>query len=74
MRDAWEAYKLTDEYANTRRWALHEQHVDGSLWAAFVVGWTTFQRLTSPIDPPSQKDSPLVGPSGGPYVREDGHE
>lgn len=43
---AWEAYKATDDYANTRRWALHEAHVDGQLWAAFMVGWTA--RNTSP--------------------------
>lgn len=36
---AWEEYRATDEYANTRKWALHEQHVDGSLWAAFMAGW-----------------------------------
>lgn len=38
LRDAWDAYKETFEYANTRRWALKEPHVDGSLWAAFVQG------------------------------------
>lgn len=36
---AWESHKATEEYANTRRWALHDAHVDGSLWAAFVQGW-----------------------------------
>jgi len=36
---AWEAYKQRDEFANTRRWALHEKHVDGSLWAAFYHGF-----------------------------------
>lgn len=35
---AWEAYKATPEYANTRKWALHEAHVEGSLWAAFLEG------------------------------------
>lgn len=39
MMIAWQAYKTTDEYANTRKWALHEAHVDGSLWAAFVAGF-----------------------------------
>lgn len=39
MKLAWDKYKGTDEYANTRRWALHEAHVDGSLWAAFNKGW-----------------------------------
>lgn len=36
---AWNAYKATPEYANTRKWALHEEHVDGSLWAAFFAGF-----------------------------------
>lgn len=36
---AWEAYKQTEDYANTRRWAAHEAHVEGSLWAAFERGW-----------------------------------
>lgn len=36
---AWGAYKLTEEFANSRRWAAHAAHVDGSLWAAFVEGW-----------------------------------
>lgn len=37
---AWQAYRLTEDYENTRRWALQEAHVDGSLWAAFIVGYT----------------------------------
>lgn len=36
---AWEAYRQTEDYANTKGWALHEPHVDGSLWAAFERGW-----------------------------------
>ncbi len=35
----WDAYKATEEYANTKRWAGHAEHVEGSLWAAFVHGW-----------------------------------
>lgn len=31
----------TDSFANARRWALHDEHVDGSLWAAFMAGWET---------------------------------
>lgn len=38
---AWEAYKGTDDYVNTRRWALNDAHVDGSLWAAFERGFRT---------------------------------
>lgn len=38
-RIAWNSYKETDEYKNTRKWALHDEHVDGSLWAAFENGF-----------------------------------
>lgn len=37
---AWKEYQATARYKNTRRWARVEQHVDGSLWAAFVEGWS----------------------------------
>lgn len=36
---AWNNYKAGDDFQNTRRWALHESHVDGSLWAAFYAGY-----------------------------------
>lgn len=36
---AWKAYKASAEYANTRKWAGHDEHVDGSLWAAFEQGY-----------------------------------
>lgn len=36
---AWEKYKATEDYANTRKWALHDAYADGSLWAAFEKGW-----------------------------------
>jgi hypothetical protein len=35
---AWNEYRATQDYANTRNWALHKEHVDGSLWAAFLAG------------------------------------
>ena len=41
---AWQAYKATGEYANTRQWAAHETHVDGSLWTAFVAGWSVAKK------------------------------
>lgn len=51
LRALWSAYKATDEYANTRRWALHEGSVDGSLWAAFSEGLAAAcqTRNTSPL-------------------------
>lgn len=36
---AWNNYKSCDEFKNARKWALHEEHVDGSLWAAFYAGF-----------------------------------
>ena len=36
---AWELYKSTEDFENTRRWAQYEAHVTGSLWAAFMEGW-----------------------------------
>lgn len=45
MRDAWEAYRLTDEYRNTLRWAIYPEHAPGSLWAAFVAGWQADRKL-----------------------------
>ena len=39
LMKAWETYKASEEFQNTRRWALHEEHVEGSLWAAFLEGW-----------------------------------
>jgi hypothetical protein len=39
MMIAWESYVSLAEYKNTRSWAKHDEHVDGSLWAAFVAGW-----------------------------------
>lgn len=39
MLIAWEQYKQTSDYANTKKWAAHDEHVDGSLWASFVQGY-----------------------------------
>lgn len=39
LRVAWDAYTLTEEYANTLRWAVHPEHAVGSLWAAFAEGF-----------------------------------
>jgi hypothetical protein len=36
---AWERYKSSQEYANSFKWAAHEEHRNGSMWAAFFEGW-----------------------------------
>lgn len=44
---AWKAYVETAEYANTFKWAgTTEQNRQGSLWAAFIEGFT---RSASPV-------------------------
>lgn len=48
---AWNTYTATDNYANTRMWAAHDAHVDGSLWAAFLQGWTA-ALSAAPAPPP----------------------
>lgn len=38
---AWEAYRATEEYANSLQWAMQSHDkmtVEGSLWGAFVAG------------------------------------
>lgn len=37
---AWDAYKATPDYANSLKWAAHDEHRVGSMWAAFLQGWT----------------------------------
>lgn len=39
LMKAWKTTESTESYKNTRKWALHEDHVDGSLWAMFEAGW-----------------------------------
>lgn len=38
---AWREYQATDEYVNSRKWASDPEHIDGSLWAAFLMGYRT---------------------------------
>ena len=32
--------KATPDYANSLKWAAHDEHRVGSMWAAFLQGWT----------------------------------
>ena len=36
---AWEEYKATPEFGNSKQWAAHPEHLLGSLWAVFHAGW-----------------------------------
>ena len=40
---AWEVYKNTDAFTNTKKWASspNPDHLDGSLWAAWYAGYKT---------------------------------
>lgn len=43
---AWREYTATDEYRNTKRWAVEPPHTEGSLWAAFLAGWNGAESRT----------------------------
>ena len=39
MKAAWDQYKATDSYLNTKKWASFKEHTEGSLWASFSAGY-----------------------------------
>jgi len=41
---AWDKYKRTESFDNTKKWAADASHIDGSLWAAFMHGYTAALR------------------------------
>lgn len=43
---AWREYTATDDYRNTKRWAVEPPHTEGSLWAAFLAGWSGAESRT----------------------------
>lgn len=67
---AWNAYKATEEYKNSKKWAstarvtdhgdgsmsLTYPHTDGSLWAAFAAGFNA-SSLPSATRVPSRRES-----------------
>ncbi len=56
---AWNNYKSCDDYQNTRKWALHEEHVDGSLWASFYAGY--FACAVDTTSAPHSASQPVEG-------------
>lgn len=44
LRIAWEQYKASATFANSKHWAVHPEHTDGSLWTAFVAGYDAAQQ------------------------------
>lgn len=47
---AWKKYKESAEFTNTYHWGLHEGHLEGSLWAAFLAGYRALQAIAAPPD------------------------
>ena len=45
LRMLWEKYKTTSNYANTRKWAMHEEHIDGALWTVFIAGYQAIREV-----------------------------
>lgn len=58
LRIAWDAYVLTDAYANSRRWAVQAGHTEGALWSAFTAGWTLAPLLPTPTAHPREGGDP----------------
>jgi len=48
---AWEAYKQSPAYANSRKWAQREDAVDGSMWAAFSTGFNYAMEIAQKVEP-----------------------
>jgi hypothetical protein len=57
---AWNRYKETEAFANTKRWSTVPQHVDGTLWAAFVAGF----RAAQPVPIGEAEKSDASAPTG----------
>jgi hypothetical protein len=66
---AWKAYAETDDFANSKKWAAQPQHVDGSLWAAFLQGWLQATEraaaLHESVDPASDAERQNKVPGAG---------
>lgn len=55
---AWNAYKETEDFANAKKWAVHAENTDGSLWAAFMAGFAAAEEL--PRSEPGYNDTAFV--------------
>ena len=69
LMKAWKAYEQTEEFANTKKWATHPEHVQGSLWAAFLRGWMVATEraagLHESVDPASDAERLNKVPGAG---------
>lgn len=51
LMTAWKAYKSSDDYRNSFKWAAEAQHREGSMWAAFSAGFLAISpTVTVPQD------------------------
>lgn len=72
LKKAWDAYRQTDDFANSRKWANQPEHVDGSLWAMFMTGWmmateraaSQYENVNSASDDERTKGIPGAGAMG----------
>lgn len=55
---AWSKYKATDDFSNAKKWAVHTEHSEGSLWAAFLAGFAACEEL--PRHEPGYTDTAFV--------------
>lgn len=53
---AWNEFTKTEAYINAKRWAIYPEHVDGSLWTAFIAGIDSPIREVVEQPTPSEKD------------------
>ena len=58
---AFNQYKATQSYENTKKWALYPEHVEGSLWAAFMEGWELCELCTKVLKEHEQGEEPSDG-------------
>ena len=69
LRAAWEQYVQTDSYKNTRKWAAHPEHLDGSLWgvwlAAYAAATERAATLHENVNPASDEERLNKVPGAG---------
>lgn len=69
LRAAWEQYKQSDKYKNTRKWAAHPEHLEGSLWGVWLAAYTAATEraamLHESVDPASNEERLNKVPGAG---------
>lgn len=69
LKIEWEIWKQTKEFASTRHWARYDEHLMGSLWEAFRVGFEAAKeasaRLHENVDPASDDERLSNSPGAG---------